>query len=75
MTTSPAYCPTPRRLATGFLLLMLPVRLVALAMLWATSSPRRLAVPLIIAAGIAVHLLLSRYGHDLHWAGLFASGR
>lgn len=56
----------------GFLLAMLPAQLAALALLWATSSPRRLAVPLVLAASLAVHVLLSRYGHDLH--GLFASG-
>ena len=61
--------------ASGFLLFMLPVRLVALATLWATSSPWRLAVPLVLAAGFAVHLLLSRYGRDLHWSGLFAGRR
>jgi len=61
--------------ASGFLLFMLPVRFVALAMLWATSSPRRLAVPLILAVGFAVHLVLSRYGHDLHWPGLLMGGR
>jgi hypothetical protein len=54
----------------GFLLAMLPMRVVALAMLWATSSPRRLAVPLVLAVGFAVHLTLCRYGHDLHWADL-----
>ncbi len=59
----------------GFLLAMLPVRLVALGMLWTTSSPRRLAVPLVLAAAFAVHLLLSRYGHGLHWPGLLAGGR
>jgi hypothetical protein len=59
----------------GFLLAMLPMRLVALAMLWATSSPRRLAVPLVLTAGFAVHLLLSRYGHHLHWPGLLADRR
>lgn len=68
--------PTPDDgIPAGFLLAMLPARLVALAMLWATSSPRRLAVPLVLAAGVAIHLLLSRYGHDLHWHDLLADGR
>lgn len=61
------------KVPAGFLLAMLPARLVALALLWGTSSPRRLAVPLVLATGLAVYVLLSRYGHDLH--GLFASGR
>ena len=60
---------------SGFLLLMLPIRFVALAMLWATSAPRRLAVPLTIVAVIAAGLLLGRHGHDLHWAALLIGGR
>ena len=54
---------------------MLPLRLVALGMLWATSSPRRLAVPVVVAAGIAACLLLGRHGHVLHWLALLAGGR
>lgn len=57
----------------GFLLAMLPARLVALTLLWVTSSPRRLALPLVLAAAVVVHVLLGRYGHD--WHGLFAGGR
>lgn len=59
----------------GFLLAMLPVRLLAFGMLWGTSSPRRLAIPLLLAAVFAVHLLLSRYGHGLQWARLLAGER
>ena len=59
----------------GFLLAMLPLRLIALGMLWATSSPRRLAVPLGVGAGIAACLLLGRHGHVLHGLGLLAGGR
>ncbi len=57
----------------GFLLIMLPIRFLALAMLWATSAPRRLAVPLTVAAVIVVGLLLG--GHGLDWAALFTGGR
>ena len=59
----------------GFLLVMLPLRLVALGMLWATSSPRRLAVPLVVGAAIAACLLLGRHGDVLHWLGVLAGGR
>jgi hypothetical protein len=59
----------------GFLLAMLPLRLLALGTLWATSTPRRLAVPLVLAAGIAVWLLLGRNGHVLHWPHFLAAGR
>ena len=54
---------------------MLPIRVVALAMLWATSTPRRLAVPVTVAAVLVVGLLFVRHGHGLHWAALFTGGR
>jgi hypothetical protein len=60
---------------SGFLLVMLPIRFVALAMLWTTSTPRRLAVPVTVAAVLVVGLLLVRNGHGLHWAALFTGGR
>jgi hypothetical protein len=59
----------------GFLLAMLPLRLIALGMLWATSSPRRLAMPLVVAAGITVCLLLGRYGQVAHWVAVLSGGR
>jgi hypothetical protein len=60
---------------SGFLLVMLPIRFVALAMLWATSTPRRLAVPMTVAVVLVAGLLLVRHGHGLHWAALFTGGR
>lgn len=60
---------------SGFLLVMLPIRFVALAMLWATSTPRRLAVPVTVTAVLVVGLLFVRHGHGLHWAALFTGGR
>lgn len=69
-------CPTAKDGSpSGFLLVMLPIRFVALAMLWATSTPRRLAVPLTILTVLVVGLLLARHGHGLHWAALFTGGR
>lgn len=61
--------------SAGFLLAMLPMRLAALALLWITSAPRRLALPLALAIAVAARLLLSRYGHDLDWTGLVPGGR
>ena len=60
---------------SGFLFVMLPIRFVALAMLWATSTPRRLAVPVTVAAVLVVGLLFVRHGHGLHWAALFTGRR
>ena len=59
----------------GFLLAMLPLRLIALGMLWATSSPRRLAAPFVVGAGITACLLLGRHDPVLHWLGVLAGGR
>jgi hypothetical protein len=60
---------------SGFLLVVLPIRFVALAMLWATSTPRRLVLPVTVAVVLVVGLLLARHGHGLHWAALFTGGR
>ena len=61
----------------GFLLAMLPLRLIALGMLWATSSPRHLAVPLVVAAAIMAYLLLGPSGHGqvVHWVAVLSGGR
>ena len=59
----------------GFLLAMLPLRLVALGILWATSPPRRLAIPLVVATGVAACLMLGQHGHLGHWLAILAGGR
>jgi hypothetical protein len=67
--------PEGRSTPSGFLLVMLPFRLIALGILWSTSSPRRLAVPLAVAAGVAACLLLGQYGHIAHWLAVLPGGR
>lgn len=67
--------PQSGKAPSGFLLAMLPLRLLALGMLWATSSPRRLAVPLMVAADVVACLMLGRYSHAVHWLAVLLGGR